>query len=113
MTVFKIVNEAKNLALKVELMIQEQSNRFGGGRKNYGYDSVCSSNRVVGEKNKGVVEKSAGGVEKKDDKAEGKKLMEPKETLRQSNPYAKPILGKCYRCNQPGHQSMNIRIEGP
>ena len=76
-TVFKTVNEAKNLALRAELMIQEQSNRFGGGRKNYGYDSVCSSNRVVGEKNKGVVEKFAGGVEKKDDKAEGKKLMEP------------------------------------
>lgn len=23
------------------------------------------------------------------------------------NPYAKPIPGKCYRCNQPGHRSSD------
>ena len=104
-TVLRTLNEAKNLALRAELIIHEQSVRFTGGRKNYGYDSIGSSNRVVSEKSKGVVVKTVGGVEKKDDKAEGKRSMESKENPRQSNPYAKPILGKCYRCNQPGHRS--------
>ena len=31
--------------------------------------------------------------------------MESREGQKQPNPYARPILGKCYRCNQPGHRS--------
>ena len=31
----------------------------------------------------------------------GDKLLPPKP----SNPYARPMVGKCFRCNQPGHRS--------
>ena len=102
-TTLKTLNEVKNLALRVELMTHEQSARFTGGRKNYGSKGVGSSSRVTVERTKGAIEKSAGDVEKKGDKADGKKPFEVKDTSKQSNPYAKPILGKCYRCNQPEH----------
>ncbi|XP_073107659.1 uncharacterized protein [Elaeis guineensis] len=38
------------------------------------------------------------------EKAVGKKAVEPK-TVKSSNPYAKLILGKCFKYNQPGHCS--------
>jgi len=38
---------------------------------------------------------------KKEDKAAGKQ-KEVSESLKNPNPYARPILGKCFKCNQPG-----------
>ena len=49
--------------------------------------------------------KSGEDNTKGDDKAEGKKHVEPRGMQKQNNPYSKPILDKCYHCNQPGHRS--------
>jgi len=31
---------------------------------------------------------------------------------RKDNPYTKPGVGKCYRCDEPGHRSMSARRRG-
>ena len=73
----------------------------------YGFEG-SSSSRSMNDKNKSHKEKQVVSSEKRDDRddrALGKKLVEIKDNQKQSNPYAKPILGKCYRCNQPGYKS--------
>lgn len=34
-------------------------------------------------------------------------MNEGKDEQKTLNPYAKPILGKCFKCNQPGHRSSD------
>ena len=77
------------MALRAKLMLHEKNSRF---------DSANNS-RTVTEENKDVVEKPGGDNEKKSEKANGKRPFKPKGVQKQDNPYAKPILGKCYRCN--------------
>lgn len=43
-----------------------------------------------------------------DDKALGKQPLnmgQDKEAKKTDNPYARPYVGKCFRCNQQGHKS--------
>ena len=63
------------------------------------------SNTTGADKGKAIQEVQSGVNEKKDERVVSKKPMEAKDAPKQSNPYAKPIMGKCYRCNQPGHRS--------
>ena len=52
------LSEAKNIALKGELMLQEKNTRFIGNRTEYGIEGPSSSSRVVVETNKSIVEES-------------------------------------------------------
>ena len=86
------------MAFRAEMMLQEKNTRFDGHGRRYGVEGSNSS-RSITDKNKGHEEKQVVNSEKKDHKAIGKRLVEVRHNQRQNNPYAKPILGKCYRCN--------------
>ena len=61
--------------------------------------SVPEKDKVTPETQKGVSEKSS-------DKGIGKKPIETRDLTKQNNPYAKPIVGKCYRWLQPTGSSV-------
>ena len=71
------LNEAKNLALLVELMLQEHNTRYAGGRRRYVSD-VANGTKTGIEKNKNIMNKSGEANTKRNEKAEGKKPMESK-----------------------------------
>ena len=100
--VIRTLSEAKNLALKAELMQQERGRRnFGGYRNNTGSEEA--SEIVERDNNFKNSDKRNG-----DDKAAGKRPVydgRDKEVKKADNPYAKPGVRKCYRCHQPGHKS--------
>ena len=80
--VLRNLNEVKNMALRAELMLQDKSTRFGGGRRRYGtewVDRVGTSSDVVGtEKEMGVVENPSSGGEKESKRTLEKRPMESK-----------------------------------
>ena len=98
--VLRNLNEAKNMALRVELMLQDKNTRFDGGRRRYGaewVDRVGTSSDVAElEKEMGVVENPNGGGEKESDRTLEKRPMESKNPQKNNNPYTKLILEKCY-----------------
>ncbi|KAI5653353.1 hypothetical protein M9H77_30540 [Catharanthus roseus] len=109
--VVKSVTEAKNLAIKAELMIRDRGgSRIEGNRRTYGNDNFQRSSgeetlRSFADRSK-AAQGSNQGTKRKEDKGLGKKVAELKEGQKTAtNPYAKPILSKCYRCGQPSHRS--------
>ena len=94
-TVLRNMSEAKNMALRAELMLNEKSTRFDGGNHRCGVkrDEHSRESRVVAGKEKNIVEKPSGSSDKKEERAMEKRPMEFKEAYKQTNPYAKPILG--------------------
>ena len=105
-TVLRSMCEAKNMALRAELMISDKNTRFDSGGRRYGVDraELSGTIRAVDDKERGVVEKSGSSGEKKSERAVEKQPIESKEGQKQTNTYARPILRKCYCCNQPGHR---------
>ena len=99
-TVLRSMCEAKNMALRAELMLNDRNTRFDGGARRYGIKRAerIGTSRATDDKEKVVVEKPGSSGEKKNDRAMEKRPMESKEGHKQPNPYARPILGKCYRC---------------
>ena len=95
------LNEAKNTDLRVELMLQDRGNRWDTNRRGYGGDNYNKTST----KNPKTTLESVSNIERKEDKSVGKRNIEPKESQKTSNPYAKPTSGKCFTCNQPGHRS--------
>ncbi|KAJ9555907.1 hypothetical protein OSB04_010521 [Centaurea solstitialis] len=97
------VSEASSLALKAELM--EKSAR------------TSNSYRRPNENSNAVTDKEKGGVNPRDTNPTHKtNTASPSggkpSSSKTTNPYAKPMGLKCYRCNQPGHRSnecMNRR----
>ena len=97
------LNEAKNLALKAEFMLQDRG-RYEAPRRNYG-----------GEVSRASVEKGVTNREPqmiydkfREEKVVGKqKLTEVKESPKLANPYARPAPIKCFKCNQTGHRSSD------
>lgn len=91
------VSEARNMALKAEMMMKDKKterNRFETASMNVDKDTSTYNSQRQTEK-------------PIYDKAAGNKSMEGTQKQTQMNPYAKPIPGKCYRCNQPGHRSSD------
>ena len=99
------VQEARNLAMKAELLILEQTcstiyRRYGGVNNKAPSDkgktplamseTVESVNVGVGKGKSVVVEESKGNT------------FVP---AKNSNPYARPFCVKCYRCGEVGHRS--------
>ena len=78
-TVLRNMSEAKNMALRAKLMMNERNTRFDGGSKRYGVEHVRNS-RVVAKKNTGVVERLSGSGEKKDERTLGKRTIESRVT---------------------------------
>ena len=89
------LNEAKNMALRAEMMLQEKVTRFDDSNRKYGVEG-SSTNRTMTEKSRDHEEKQIVSREKKDDNTTGKRPVEVKDNQRQNNPYAKPMLGRCY-----------------
>lgn len=94
------VSEARNMALKVEMMMQDKKadclkwNRFWTTSMNV--DNDTSTYNLQRQTEKPIYDKVAG-----------KKSMEGTQKQKQMNPYAKPIPGNCYRCNQLRHRSSD------
>ena len=95
------MQEARNLALKAELLLTERP-RNENYRRYSRVDnqpttdkgkSMASSSNIVDVGGKGAA--SGGNMSK------GNTTNQTKP----NNPYAKPTLGKCFRCNEPGHKS--------
>ncbi|KAI5678029.1 hypothetical protein M9H77_08979 [Catharanthus roseus] len=99
--VVKSVTKAKNLAIKVELMIRDRGgSRIESNRRTYGNDNFQRSNSSE-ETSRSFADRSKAaqgwnqGTERKEDKEPGKKVAELNEGQKAvTNPYAKPILGK-------------------
>ncbi|KAI5672512.1 hypothetical protein M9H77_12876 [Catharanthus roseus] len=116
----KSVTEAKNLAIKAELMIRNRGgSRFKGSGRMYGNDNFRRSNsdedasRNFADRSK-TAQGWNQGTERKEDKGPGKKVAESKKGHKvATNPYAKPILGKCFRCRQTSHGSNECPTRKP
>ncbi|KAI5652540.1 hypothetical protein M9H77_29727 [Catharanthus roseus] len=97
--------------IKAELMIRDRGgSRIEGNRRTYGNDNFQRSSGE--ETSRSFVDRSKvaqgwnQGTERKEDKGSGKKVAKLREGQKvATNPYEKPILGKCYCCGQPGHRS--------
>ena len=81
MTVLKNMSEAKNMALKAKLILNEKNTKFDGGNRRHGVEKVerVGANKVVDEKERNFVEKPSGSGEKKDERAMEKQPIESKE----------------------------------
>ncbi|KAI5672994.1 hypothetical protein M9H77_13358 [Catharanthus roseus] len=97
-------------------MIRDRGgSRIEGNRQTYGNDNFQRSSgeeilRSFANRNK-AAQGWNQGTELKEDKGPGKKVAELKEGQKAAtNPYAKPILGKCYCCGQPGHKSNELSL---
>ncbi|KAI5675441.1 hypothetical protein M9H77_06391 [Catharanthus roseus] len=104
-------------AIKSELMIRDRGgSRIGGNRRTYGNDNFQRStgeetSRSFTDRRK-AAQRWNQGTERKKDKGPGKKVVELKKGQKTAtNPYAKPILGKCYHCGQPDHRSNKFLLE--
>ncbi|KAI5655107.1 hypothetical protein M9H77_32294 [Catharanthus roseus] len=114
--VVKSVTEAKNLAIKAKLMIRYRGgSRIECNRRTYGNDNFQRSNsgedtsRSFADRSK-IAQGWNQGTKRKEYKGLRKKVAESKERQKAAtNPYAKPILGKYFRCGQPGHRSKVVR----
>nr|XP_019703702.1 uncharacterized protein LOC109505452 [Elaeis guineensis] len=89
------LTDTRNLALKAETLMQDKKWQSRKSRWPIGKmeKSKWKQGGESSREEKGVTEKAVG-----------KKAVEPK-TVKSSNPYAKLILGKCFKYNQPGHCS--------
>lgn len=101
--ILRTLSKAWNIALKVELMLQEK-NRLDYSCKSYSGDNYWAFN----DKNKSVHDSFAHNDQYKEEKAVGKqKVTDANEGSKAKNPSAKLITGKCFKCNQPGHRSSD------
>ncbi|EEF31004.1 conserved hypothetical protein [Ricinus communis] len=107
------MQEARNLSMKVELLIQEQTHstnyrRYGG-----------IDNRTLSDKREApfivsnTMENTNVGVEKGKGEAikggKGNNFMPAKN----NNPYTKPFSAKCHKCGEAGHHSNDYpKTEG-
>ena len=73
------LNEAKNITLRAELMLQEKSTRFDGSSRRFRTEGPSMS---VAEKDKVVLEGQKGVSEKVGDKGMGKKPIEPRDSTK-------------------------------
>ena len=99
------VQEARNLAMKAELLIQEKT-RSTNYRRYGGVDNKAPSDKgkaplavsnTVETANMGVGRGKGAAVEG----GKGSTTVPTKN----NNPYAKPFNAKCYRCGEVGHRS--------
>ena len=95
-------NEVKNITIKAKWMLYGKNSKFDDDGRSFGVNPLDKFGVKI---NRANFEAAGGDYDGKEDRAMGKRPVEVKDTAKQSNPYAKPILGKCYRCNQPGHRS--------
>ncbi|KAJ1697651.1 hypothetical protein LUZ63_006163 [Rhynchospora breviuscula] len=93
------LNEAKNMAMKAELMLQENGSKWDSNRRGLANESF-PRNTIDRSTTAQEVQKVAN-----EDKAVGKRPMDKGEKQKPANPTSKSMVGKCYRCLQPGHRS--------
>lgn len=102
MSLFK----AYNMAMKAELLIQEKF-KLEAPWRNYNSNNC----QPTSEKYKSTVTNTTMCINNfKEEKAMGK--QKEKEVAEKRNPYsyANSYLGKCFKCNQPGHRSNDYSL---
>ncbi|GLU06671.1 hypothetical protein SLE2022_236770 [Rubroshorea leprosula] len=94
------VSEARNLALKAERVEQEKRVK-ANDKYRLNYDGASSGV----EKAQVSLDQNKAAIELPTRKSTGKRaIVEPVAPKTQNtNPYARPTLGKCYKCIQVGH----------
>jgi hypothetical protein len=105
------LSEAVNLAMKIESQMARRSGRSQAFRqiKKMGESAVVPNpqqssqpRRFQGENSNTQAVKGVSFPPREKGVGESS-----------SNPYAKPILGKCFRCGQPGHRSNECPNRNP
>ncbi|GKV33735.1 hypothetical protein SLEP1_g42199 [Rubroshorea leprosula] len=105
--VIRSVSEAQNLAHKAKVMTKEHQ---GKGVEFYQKGYSASSLKFEDDLTHPTQSKLA--IDKPTVKNTSKKATEEAEAYKvsNSNPYAQPISGKCYKCNPPGHRSSDCPL---
>uniref|UniRef100_A0A5B7BER3 RNA-directed DNA polymerase n=1 Tax=Davidia involucrata TaxID=16924 RepID=A0A5B7BER3_DAVIN len=97
------LNEATSLALKVEAQQSRQPLRSQNSARSYPDSSRNQQNRD--KQIEGVVPQPQK-ITPRDQASSSKNQNTPiAPSQKSTNPYARPIPGKCFRCQQPGHRS--------
>ncbi|PKI78185.1 hypothetical protein CRG98_001420 [Punica granatum] len=92
-----MVDDARSLALKAEMMTHDRENSYRG---NYAESSQTSAKRSQAIKRPKLNKQGQGNF----DKSAGKKLVTETGASRNQNSLAKQFTVKCFKCNQPGHR---------
>ena len=101
--VMKNLHNANNLALKAEFVLQDRW-KYEPPRRNYSSEN----SRAPVEKGVTSREPQLRYDRCRKEKATSKqKVTEAKEAPKPANPYARPALIKCFKCNQTGHRSSD------
>ncbi|PKI65988.1 hypothetical protein CRG98_013573 [Punica granatum] len=98
--VVRTLFEVRNIALKAEMMLQGK-NKPEYPRRNYIKKGSCVPNDNSKFANDALSHNDKNNEDKK------LKAVDLKEQVKTTNPHAKPTSGKCFKCNQPGHQSSD------
>ena len=100
------LHEAKNMTLRAKFMSQDRG-RYESSRRNFSSEN----SRALVDNEVTVREMQPCNEFFKKDKVAGKqKVVDTKEAPKAANLYARPTLGKCFKCNQPGHRSSDYPL---
>ncbi|KAL4582173.1 hypothetical protein LXL04_006715 [Taraxacum kok-saghyz] len=92
------LDDAYNLAIRAESQLTKNSR---------GFPFASNRNKTTIGQTSHTIE-SSSNVAKTSTTDKGKSVANsPIPTLKSTNPYARPVAGKCYKCGVPGHRSSD------
>ena len=106
MQVMQDLYEAKNMTLKAEFMMQDRR-RIESSRRNYGNDI---SGAPIDDGLKVQERQPLKDRFREEKTARKQNVMDNKETPKTTNPYTRPALLKCFKCNLPDHKSSDCPL---